>query len=155
MFFTLRTSSILVLGLALAVPSFGHTAKHNNNSKKHATASSARRRHGHAKVKTAGAWKHHGQQGIDDGRAQEIQEALVREHYLNGTPSGQWDAESRAAMQRYQADHGWQTKRIPDARAIIQLGLGPLHQANPSTELANGQATVPSGGTESFGAPRK
>ena len=28
-------------------------------------------------------------------------------------------------MQRYQSDHGWQTKLIPDSRAIIKLGLGP------------------------------
>ena len=28
-------------------------------------------------------------------------------------------------MQKYQADNGWQTKLIPDSRAIIKLGLGP------------------------------
>ncbi|MBV8114312.1 MAG: peptidoglycan-binding protein [Silvibacterium sp.] len=69
-----------------------------------------------------------GQRGIDPGRAKEIQTALIREHYLTGAPSGQWDSETEAAMQKFQADHGWQTKLIPDSRAIIMLGLGPTHK---------------------------
>ena len=28
-------------------------------------------------------------------------------------------------MQKYQADHGWQTKLMPDSRALKKLGLGP------------------------------
>jgi hypothetical protein len=28
-------------------------------------------------------------------------------------------------MQKFQEDNGWQTKLIPDSRAIIKLGLGP------------------------------
>jgi hypothetical protein len=28
-------------------------------------------------------------------------------------------------MQKFQADNGWQTKLMPDSRAIIKLGLGP------------------------------
>ena len=30
-------------------------------------------------------------------------------------------------MQQYQSDHGWQTKLMPDSRALISLGLGPNH----------------------------
>ena len=71
-----------------------------------------------------------GQRGIDPDRAKEIQTALIRERYLTGTPSGQWDAETEGAMQKFQADHGWQTKLIPDSRAIIMLGLGPTHKAD-------------------------
>jgi len=70
-----------------------------------------------------------GQRSIDPARAKEIQEALIRQNYLTGTPSGQWDAQTEAAMQKYQADHGWQTKLTPDSRALIQLGLGPDHSA--------------------------
>lgn len=68
-----------------------------------------------------------GQRGIDPDRAREIQTALIREKYLTGEPSGQWDSATEAAMQRYQADHGWQTKLTPDSRALIKLGLGPNH----------------------------
>ncbi len=58
-------------------------------------------------------------------RATEIQQALIREHYLTGEANGQWDERTKAAMQKYQADQGWQTKLLPDARALKKLGLGP------------------------------
>jgi peptidoglycan hydrolase-like protein with peptidoglycan-binding domain len=55
----------------------------------------------------------------------QIQQALIREHYLSGEATGKWDAATAAAMQKYQADQGWQTKLMPDSRAIKKLGLGP------------------------------
>jgi hypothetical protein len=66
-----------------------------------------------------------GQRAIDDQRSTEIQNALIKQGYLSGEASGHWDAPTEAAMQKLQADNGWQTKLIPDARAIIKLGLGP------------------------------
>lgn len=62
---------------------------------------------------------------MDSDRATQIQSALIREGYLTGSPSGSWDAESAAAMQKMQSDNGWQTKIVPDSRALIKLGLGP------------------------------
>jgi Putative peptidoglycan binding domain len=78
-----------------------------------------------------------GQQAIDNGRARQIQEALVREHYLTGEPSGTWDAATQAAMRRYQAQQGWQSKTVPDSRALIRLGLGPDqgHLLNPESAM--------------------
>jgi peptidoglycan hydrolase-like protein with peptidoglycan-binding domain len=69
----------------------------------------------------------HGQQAIDSDRVTAIQQALIREHYLNGEPSARWDADTQAAMLKFQADQGWQTKITPDSRALIKLGLGPNH----------------------------
>lgn len=66
-----------------------------------------------------------GQRGIDDERATELQQALIRAGYLTGEPSGHWDSATEAAMTKLQADNGWQTKLVPDSRAIIKLGLGP------------------------------
>lgn len=85
------------------------------------------------------AKSHRGQQKIDPVRAREIQEALIREHYLDGAASGTWDARSQAAMQRYQADHGWQSKSIPDSRALIKMGLGPDHEhlLNPESAMTS------------------
>ena len=71
-----------------------------------------------------------GQRSIDDSRATEIQTALVHSGYL-GEASGHWDSQTEAAMQKFQADNGWQTKLIPDSRAIIKLGLGPSHESQP------------------------
>lgn len=65
------------------------------------------------------------QKTIDDDRATQLQAALIKSGYLTGTPSGHWDTQSEAAMQKLQADNGWQTKLVPDSRAIIKLGLGP------------------------------
>jgi peptidoglycan hydrolase-like protein with peptidoglycan-binding domain len=80
-----------------------------------------------------------GQQKIDSSRAREIQEALIREHYLEGTASGTWDAKSQSAMQRYQADNGWQSKVVPDSRALIKMGLGPDHEhlLNPESAMTS------------------
>lgn len=85
-----------------------------------------------------------GQQKIEPDRAQEIQEALIREHYLNGEASGTWNEPSEAAMRRYQADHGWQSKTVPDSRALISLGLGPSHEhlLNPESAMTT-EAAAP------------
>ena len=44
---------------------------------------------------------------------------------MTGEPTGQWDSTTVAAMQKFQADQGWQTKLMPDSRALKKLGLGP------------------------------
>jgi len=83
--------------------------------------------HSHKAHKKAVKQSHrlHGQQSIEPARVTEIQQALIREHYLSGEPSGAWDSTTEAAMQKYQADQGWQTKLMPDSRALKKLGLGP------------------------------
>jgi hypothetical protein len=84
-----------------------------------------------------------GQQKIDPQRAEEIQVALIREHYLTGEAAGTWNQSSEEAMRRYQADHGWQSKTVPDARALISLGLGPSHDhlLNPESAMTTGPVT--------------
>ncbi len=88
-----------------------------------------------AKSKRRGSWKKRGQKEIDDQRCRAIQEALIREKYLDGEPTGHWDDHSKTAMQKFQQDNGWQTKVVPDSRAIIKLGLGPSNEGliNPET----------------------
>jgi hypothetical protein len=73
-----------------------------------------------------------GQRQIEPERATEIQNALIREHYLSAPASGEWDETTETAMQKFQADHGWQTKLTPDSRALIKLGLGPHDDADAS-----------------------
>ena len=81
------------------------------------------------------AWKRHGQQVIASDRAREIQAALIREKYLDGQPTGLWDARTTAAMRKFQADQGWQSKVVPDSRALIKLGLGPSHENDLNPDL--------------------
>jgi hypothetical protein len=82
-----------------------------------------------------------GQQAIDPDRVAQIQQALIREHYLSGDANGKWDATTRAAIQKYQADNGWQTKLMPDSRAIKKLGLGPDYST--AINAKNGNFTAP------------
>lgn len=91
----------------------------------------------------AGKSRKRGQQSISADRAREIQEALIRAHYLDGEPSGVMDQKTKDALVRFQNDNGWQSKVVPDSRALIKLGLGPSREGllNPdSAALATPKA---------------
>ena len=121
-------------------PATAHTATKHASAGTSAHSSSqkgtTRGKKGSKASKTA---KKRGPQGIDGERARAIQEALIREHYMQGEPSGTWDSTTQAAMQRYQADQGWQAKTTPDSRALIKLGLGPSHDhlLNPESAMTS------------------
>ena len=137
----LRLTAIL-LSLALLLPGVmqAQTQKSGKSGSSHSTAKGSK----HAK-KARRAKKPRGQQVMNTERVREIQAALIREKYLNGQPNGVWDARSKAAMQKFQSDQGWQSKVVPDSRALIKLGLGPDHAnlLNPETAAVQ---SVPGGG---------
>ena len=86
----------------------------------------------------------HGQQAISSERVTEIQQALIRQHYLNKEADGHWDGETEAAMQKFQADQGWQTKLMPDSRALMKLGLGPDYSNAINAKTGNfAPTTIP------------
>lgn len=116
-------SLTLLLVLATATPAIAASRSHHRpipvkSSTKHA-----------AKPKLIG------QRTIEDDRATQIQQALIKAGYLTGAPSGHWDTDSIAAMTRVQADNGWQTKLVPDSRALIKLGLGPAPASSNAESL--------------------
>lgn len=127
-------------------------AKASSSASKASSSSSARVHSAHtvsrknSRKKTA-----RGQQKIEPERAEAIQEALIREHYLTGEPAGTWNQASEDAMRRYQADHGWQSKTVPDSRALISLGLGPSHDhlLNPESAMTTGPEVSHSGSVTS------
>lgn len=139
-----RACQAIVLGaLLIATPSFA--------TRTHRSATSGHSRHHHLRRR---AHEVRGQRQIDPERATEIQDALIREHYLSAPASGQWDSTTEAAMEKYQADHGWQTKLVPDSRALIKLGLGPKDDAVPAStasvtpmSASVGNASAPLPGT--------
>jgi len=114
-------ASILAAAVWLS-PAFASTAQSTSSTQKKTSSS-----HSHSTHKSSKKSHHkpHGQQGIDSARATEIQQALIREHYMTGEPTGKWDPTTISAMQKFQADQGWQTKLTPDSRALKKLGLGP------------------------------
>jgi hypothetical protein len=127
-----------------------HTSAHtsartSSRTSAHTSArtSAQKSKSSHGKKNSKLAAKKRGQQAIDSDRAREIQEALIRERYMQGEPTGSWDDSTQAAMQRYQADQGWQSKTTPDARALIKLGLGPSHDHLLNPESAMTTMTTP------------
>ena len=108
---------------------------HSSGQSSKAARSKAHRASRKKQASSRHNWRRRGQQAIQGDRAREIQAALIREHYLTGEPSGVWDDRTRQAMAKYQQDRGWQSKKLPDARALIQLGLGPNHDGllNPES----------------------
>ncbi len=97
----------------------------------------------------------HGQQAIEPERVTQIQQALIRERYMSGEPNGKWDATTQAAMQKYQADQGWQTRLMPDSRALKKLGLGPDYSTAINAKTATFAdpppvSTIPSEQTAGF-----
>jgi hypothetical protein len=109
----------------------------------------------HAPPASTTSHKLHGQQAIDSQRVTEIQQALIREHYLTGEPSSKWDSGTQAAMLKFQADQGWQTKITPDSRALIKLGLGPNHSdaINAGSGVNFNTLTTPASAPASSTAP--
>jgi peptidoglycan hydrolase-like protein with peptidoglycan-binding domain len=62
---------------------------------------------------------------LEPQRVQEIQQALVQAGYLTQESTGKWDDPTRNAMRRYQADNGFPTTGLPEAKSLMKLGLGP------------------------------
>jgi peptidoglycan hydrolase-like protein with peptidoglycan-binding domain len=148
---SLAASSVSSYSTPSSAPAKPHTAQsrksrtHKTSGKTAAHKTSAAASHGKKGSKRTRTSRKRGQQVIDHDRARAIQEALIREHYLNGEPSGTWDAQTQAAMQRYQADQGWQSKTTPDSRALIKLGLGPSndHLLNPESAMTSAAPADP------------
>jgi hypothetical protein len=136
--------TLVLLGIVLlAAGATGATtrpAHHNQSSSRNSSAVSSRRARPHLELvsrRKSKSKKPRGQQVIQGDRARQIQTALIREGYLKGEPSGVWDQPTKDAMTRYQADHGWQTKTLPDSRALIKLGLGPNHDDAVKAETSS------------------
>ena len=117
-----RASLGFLLSSALvAVPAFASRVHKASTSTRTHLSAGGRSRKGRV---VSSKHRLHGQQAIEPARVTEIQQALIREHYFNGEANGQWDTSTQAAMQKYQSDQGWQTKLMPDSRALKKLGLG-------------------------------
>ncbi|MGD0480519.1 MAG: peptidoglycan-binding domain-containing protein [Terracidiphilus sp.] len=118
MFLSRTTAAFLISATLVAAPAFATNVHRSPTSGLTSTHKLSKSKH---KVRRAAR----GQQAIEPERVTQIQQALIRENYLTGDANGKWDASTVAAMQKYQADNGWQTKLMPDSRALLKLGLGP------------------------------
>ena len=134
---TISALSLLLAGSTFAstttIPTKGSPSSHKSSGSSKSTKSVSSK----SKKKKSGTAVARGQRGIDSERTRQIQEALIREHYLSGEPTGQWDQSTKDALTKYQEANGWQTKSLPDSRALIKLGLGPDKKGllNPDTAV--------------------
>jgi peptidoglycan hydrolase-like protein with peptidoglycan-binding domain len=104
-------------------------------------------------------------------RISEIQSALSRAGYYQGDPNGKWDANTVAAMQKFQSANGIDATGKLDAPTLQRLGLGsdiagvsaprpvvpgttepPAPAAPPAVPLANGLASPHSDSSSSLPA---
>lgn len=94
-------------------------------------------------------------------RISEIQSALARGGYYQGTPTGKWDSNTIAAMQKFQSENGLSSNGKIDASSLQKLGLGSgtagvdaPKPAAPPGSAANTSATAPpSTATTAAGVP--
>ena len=147
MIFSRTRLAIVLLATLTALPAFA--------TRTHRPSSSGHSRLSHKAV--AQPHRLHGQQAIEPARVIEIQQALIRAHYLSTEANGKWDATTEAAMQKFQADQGWQTRLMPDSRALVKLGLGPdysnaINAKNSSFAAPPTAGTTPSSQASSFAA---
>ena len=63
-------------------------------------------------------------------------------------------------MQKYQSDQGWQTKLMPDSRALKKLGLGPdyssaINAKDSSFSAPPPESTIPAAQVNAFAQDAK
>lgn len=140
-----RWLAVLAAAGCLALPAglrakTSSTTQHTSHRATHAIS----RRTAHSRHRQR---RSRGSVEISPARAREIQAALARAGYLHHA-SGHWDGATRAAMQKYQKDHHWQERFVPDARALIALGLGPKYDAPPVSAAKAAESHPGPGGRE-------
>ncbi len=113
------------------------TATHRRSSSKthaaksapggaHKTLTVSRKGRGRkAKPRRSTAYTRLARMQMDPARVESIQQALINSGAYHGAPTGQWDAQTRDAMARYQTANGFGVTGLPDAKSLMKLGLGP------------------------------
>jgi putative peptidoglycan binding protein len=77
-------------------------------------------------------------------RLKEIQKALVDRGYLKGDPTGEWNADSVAALKQFQTDRNLTADGKISALSLIGLGLGPKHVGSaPPPPLTKSDQSTP------------
>jgi peptidoglycan hydrolase-like protein with peptidoglycan-binding domain len=74
-------------------------------------------------------------------RYKEIQSALAKEGYFQGSPDGVWGPSSVSALQKFQQENGIEATGKIDSISLIKLNLGPSYDSQASS--TSGDAGVP------------
>ncbi|MGB8476415.1 MAG: peptidoglycan-binding domain-containing protein [Candidatus Acidiferrum sp.] len=118
------TRLALTLLLAGGIGVSGAAAKQGTakSSKTHSVKHRPKARH--ARYHRRSRRRARGQRAPTPERISEIQSALAREGAFGGTPNGKWDADTVAAMKKFQEAQGLNPTGKLDAKTLQRLGLG-------------------------------
>ena len=119
-----------------------HIARHRRGSS--ATVHRRRLRRPRARRRPPNTYTRLAHMQIDPSRVEHIQQAMIDAGAMQGTPTGHWDARTRDAMARYQAENGFGVTGLPDAKSLMKLGLGP----HPLPRQLSKTAATPTAGVE-------
>ncbi|HEY4950288.1 MAG TPA: peptidoglycan-binding domain-containing protein [Candidatus Acidoferrales bacterium] len=142
------------LACACSTSAYPANAASTASSPQQSSASSAQGSSTAAKKKKS-TKKHHNskreptQKAPTPQRISEIQSALARGGYYQGSPNGKWDSNTVAAMQKFQSENGLSSNGKIDATSLQKLGLGsgtagvdaPKPAAPPTTATATTPAS--------------
>lgn len=128
---------LLCAGLVTPVEAAAKRSSKRSASAAKSKVVKARGKRSTRKGRKTAARRPRGQQAISPERVQAIQEALIRQKYMEGEPNGVMDARTKDALVKLQRERGWQSKVVPDSRALIALGLGPDHSEAINADVIN------------------
>jgi peptidoglycan hydrolase-like protein with peptidoglycan-binding domain len=143
----------------------GTTTASPKSSGKSSAASSKKKK---SSKKSRHARREPSQKAPTPERISEIQSSLARGGYYQGDPNGKWDANTVAAMQKFQSANGLDPSGKLDATSLQKLGLGsgiagvsapkppaltPSVPAKPSAALPSATSTVSASNSASNSSP--
>ena len=121
-------------------------------SSQHQAATTHNRYSRPAPVSALSGWQRLARLRLQPERVQEIQQALIREGYLQGETSGLWDTRTHDAMLRYQTEHGFPATGLPEAKSLMKLGLGS-HPLPPELDHTPAGISAPGAAQGALPAP--
>jgi len=130
---------VSLVAFSLSFPAFGAQSS--------ATSASSQRV---AKKKKTTSAKTRRQLAPEPARIKEIQQALAREGFYQGDPTGKWDDATVAAMKNFQQSKGLQPTGKIEALSLQKLGLG-----SPVAGLAPPASQTPAASTPAPSDPAK
>jgi len=118
----LSIAGFLILSCAAASAAAGSRARQTTSAS--APTSTASKKAISKKKRHHASKREPTQKAPTPDRISEIQTALARGGYYQGEPNGKWDANTVAAMQKFQSDNGVEPTGKLDAASLQKLGLG-------------------------------
>jgi peptidoglycan hydrolase-like protein with peptidoglycan-binding domain len=108
---------VLITGAARAQATAGQAGSSSGSSQSPRPVSHKKKHHAVAKRQPS-------QKAPTADRITEIQSALARGGYYQGDPSGRWDSNTIAAVEKFQSANGIESDGKLDAPTLQKLGLG-------------------------------